>query len=157
MDSNPKTRFGALKPNLSLVPPAAIIYQALALQDGANKYGPYNWRKNDVSANTYIAAAMRHISQYLDGEDLDPSSGYPHLAHALASLSVLVDAIENNNLIDDRPPNGPAAKLIRQWTRSSTEPVQLELPLGPPIVSRTVPVALTEYADMLPETQSRGD
>lgn len=154
MDTNPKTRFGALKPNLSLVPPASIIYAALALQDGARKYGAYNWRSHTVSTNTYIAAALRHIAQFQDGEVVDPDSGFPHLAHALASLSVLVDAYETGNLLDDRPPAGAAAELIRRWTAITPTEVQLELPLGPPVASRSIPVALTEFADMLPDPKA---
>lgn len=152
MDTNPKARFGALKPNLALVPPASMIYQALAMQQGAEKYGPYNWRKDKVSTMTYVAAAKRHLDQYLDGEHLDPESGFPHLAHAMASLGILIDALETGNLIDDRPAPGAAGHLIRKWTKKDdsapSDERQLELPLESP--TRTSTIAVTEYADMLP-------
>ena len=54
---NPKDRLGLKKVRLSLVPPSSIIYQALAMEDGAVKYGPYNWRENKVIASIYIDAA----------------------------------------------------------------------------------------------------
>lgn len=113
---NPKDAIGDTKPDLSLVPPAAVIYLALAMTDGANKYGPYNWRENKVRARVYVAAALRHINTYLDGENLAPDSRKPHLAHAIACLGILADATETGNLIDDRPIPGVASDLIDVWT-----------------------------------------
>jgi hypothetical protein len=113
---NPKDLLGDTKPNLALVPPAASIYMALAMGDGAKKYGPYNWREKEVRAMVYVAAALRHINAYLDGEDHAEDSHKPHLAHALACLGILADATETGNLIDDRPAEGAAAELIDLWT-----------------------------------------
>jgi hypothetical protein len=117
-DNNPKTRFGIAKPNPFLVPPASIIYQALAMQDGAKKYGPYNWRGNQVTASIYVAAAMRHLMAWVDGEDNARDSGKPHLGHALACLGIIVDAYETGNLIDDRPKVGTVSDLIEAKTES---------------------------------------
>lgn len=114
---NPKDIFGKKKPDLSLVPPAATLYAALAMQDGAGKYGPYNWREKKVLARVYVAAAMRHLSQYLDGEDLDPDGDIPHVGRALACLGILADAIESGNLIDDRPKPGPISRLYARFTK----------------------------------------
>lgn len=112
--SNPKAAQGAAKVQLHLVPPASLIYQALAMEDGAAKYGPYNWRKNSVNVTTYISAAIRHLQSYLDGEESAQDSKKPHLGHALASIGIIVDAKENDVLIDDRPPVGCAANLIER-------------------------------------------
>jgi hypothetical protein len=117
VDNNPKTRAGALKVDLSLVPAASLIYQALAMEQGAEKYGPYNWRHEKVSASTYIAAAERHLQAYKDGEDIDPESGKPHLGHIIASMGILVDALVTGNLIDDRPPAGKAGELLRMFRK----------------------------------------
>lgn len=116
--TNPKDIVGAKKPDLSLVPPAAIIYMALAMEDGAIKYGPYNWRKNKVRARTYVAAMKRHIDAWLDGEECASDSGKPHLGHMMACGGILADAIETGNLVDDRPVPGSAARLIAKWTKS---------------------------------------
>jgi len=43
--TNPKDRIGIKKPPIHLVPPVAIIHEAMAFKDGADKYGPYNWRR----------------------------------------------------------------------------------------------------------------
>lgn len=111
--ANPKQAYGDKKVPLQLIPPAALIYMGQALKEGARKYGAYNWRENDVEVMTYIGATMRHVAAYLDREDIDPESGNHHLAHALASLAILVDSIECGVSIDNRPPEGAAGKLIR--------------------------------------------
>jgi len=110
---NPKQRYGDKKVALHLVPPALMIYAALAFKEGARKYGAFNWRDTNVEATTYIGAVMRHLFAYTDGEDIDPESGIPHLALAIACLGILADAIEGVWLIDNRPKAGPAGELIR--------------------------------------------
>ena len=124
---NPKDRIGAGKPPLHLIPPAAEILEAVVMGLGARKYGEYNWRTSKVRATVYIAAAKRHLAQWLDGQDDDPESGVSHLAHARACLGVLLDAIATGNVIDDRPTAGPAAELIQKHTKtvSLTSPPQL--------------------------------
>ena len=113
---NPKDLLGMQKVPLRLVPPALSIFAAKALELGAKKYGPYNWRQNRVLRSIYIEAAMRHLLAALDGEDSDPESGLPHEAHAAACMAILLDAKENGNLIEDRPAPGPASALILKFT-----------------------------------------
>jgi hypothetical protein len=116
LGTNPKDLLGIKKVQLNLVPASSIIYQALAMEDGAKKYGPYNWRENKVIASIYVAAAMRHLMQWYDeGEELAEDSKKPHLAHALACIGIIVDALETGNLSDDRPVPGSASKLIAKW------------------------------------------
>jgi hypothetical protein len=118
-ESNPKDLIGDLKPQLHLVPPASIIYTAQAMANGAAKYGPYNWRDKKVRSTVYIAAAMRHLASYLDGENEAQDSHIPHLAHASACLAILIDATETDCLRDDRPTPGNSAKLIDRLTTKS--------------------------------------
>lgn len=117
--TNPKDRLGLKKVQLNLVPPSSIIYQALAMEDGARKYGPYNWRANKVIASIYVAAAMRHLQAWFDGEEVAPDSQKPHLGHVLACLGILVDAKETGNLVDDRPLPGAAGRLIVQLEKKA--------------------------------------
>lgn len=109
---NPKQRYGDAKVPLGYVPPASIIYEAFAFQEGADKYGPFAWRNKAVEAMTYVHATLRHILAYQDGEFIDPESGKPHLGLAKASLGILIDATEQGNLIDNRPIPGQASKLL---------------------------------------------
>lgn len=114
--ANPKDSIGETKPPMHLIPPAAEILEAVVMGLGARKYGPFNWRSAKVRATVYVAAAKRHLAQWLDGTDGDPESGVSHLAHARACLGILLDAQATGNLVDDRPPPGVAAKLIIQHT-----------------------------------------
>jgi len=118
-DNNPKSAFGIRKVPLHLNPPSALIYMALGFKNGAAKYGPFNWRENKVAASVYIGAALRHILAWQDGEELAEDSGFPHLAHALACLAILVDARESGNLINDRPLPGPTSSLLSEWEDES--------------------------------------
>lgn len=111
-DTNPKDLVGQTKLQTWLVPPSAKIALAEALTDGAHKYGPYNWRENGVLASVYISAAERHFMDYLDGQDVAADSGVHHLAHAMACCAILLDAIAQGNIVDDRPIKGAAPALL---------------------------------------------
>jgi hypothetical protein len=100
---NPKDVVGSRKLPLHLVPEITKAYLALAHGEGALKYGPYNWRESGVKVSTYVSALGRHVGKYVEGEWADPQTHVPHLASALACLSIIVDAKAAGVLIDDRP------------------------------------------------------
>ena len=56
---------------------------------GAKKYEPNNWKKVPDPHNRYFAAVMRHLTAWRKGEEIDPETGIPHLAHAGCSLLFL--------------------------------------------------------------------
>lgn len=116
--TNPKDAIGRKKPPLHLIPPVALIHEAMAMKNGADKYGPYNWRGATVAATVYISAAMRHLADYLDGERVARDSGVHHIAHARASLGILLDAEAQGTLVDDRPTPGKAAEVMEQLCQS---------------------------------------
>jgi hypothetical protein len=118
-DTNPKDALGAAKVDLALIPPAASIYMALAMMEGARKYGPYNWRSKKVQMMIYLSAAKRHIDKVIDGQDLDEESLIPEIGHAMASLGIIADAMETGNIIDNRPPKGAAAVLLQKWKKAA--------------------------------------
>lgn len=104
MNEDPKKKAGDLKAPLHLLPTVALRETAYVLEGGADKYGVYNWRESEgVKATTYTAAIMRHLLQFTDGEDVDAESGRSHLAHIMATCSILLDAEQAGKLIDDRP------------------------------------------------------
>lgn len=115
--TNPKDLIGAKKVPLALVPPAGIIHVAMAMKNGAEKYGPYNWRSNPVLMTIYIEAADRHLKALLDGENTASDSKVHHAAHAAACMFILLDAMEIGNLVDDRPIPGKAAKLLERFSQ----------------------------------------
>lgn len=120
-NSNPKTLMGDQKvPVLSVVPPASIIAQATAMRygaflapkaDGTRGYGPYNWRDQPIEAHIYIDAAMRHLMQWWEGDECEiirddegrAIDSVSHLAFAIATIGILIDASQHDSLINDRP------------------------------------------------------
>jgi len=112
---NPKDIAATSRVRLDLLPGPAMVPTALAFQDGIDKgYGAFNWRRQPVQAMNYVAAAMRHIKAWQDGEEYATDSQVHHLGHAVASLMILMDAGACDTLIDDRPPAGPTARLLAE-------------------------------------------
>lgn len=114
---NPKDLAGAKKPSLSLFPPSATILGSEAMKDGAEKYGPYNWREKKIAAMEYVSAVKRHLDAWADGEELSRDSKVHHLGAALATVAIIIDAMTCGALKDDRPLPGAAADLIEKYTR----------------------------------------
>ncbi len=95
------------KPRISLVPPEGIINAARAMEDGLRKHGgEYNFRKIEISYMKYLDKVLRHVLQLISGEDVAEDSQVRHEGHAIADLSIILDAMKNGNLIDDRPKRG---------------------------------------------------
>lgn len=109
--TDPKQAAGDAKIPFAALPVAVLAEDAVAHGEGALKYGRHNWRRGEVLASTYFAAALRHLFAWFEGEDIDPDSGLPHLVKARASLGVLRDAQIHGTATDDRPPASPAGLM----------------------------------------------
>lgn len=116
---NPKDLVGAKKAPLRYVPPALMLAASRAMENGAIKYGPFNWREQPVEVVTYIEAVLRHLFAYLDGQENAEDSGLSHLDHAIAGLGIVVDARAYGSLIDNRFHPGPAADMLRALDQST--------------------------------------
>ncbi len=114
--TNPKDAIGSGKLPIHLWPTTATALGSLGLLDGMLKYGRSNWRASGVRASIYFDAANRHLNAWFEGEDCDPDSGLPHLAHALACLAIVVDAQAAGKLNDDRMHPGGYRTLMNQLT-----------------------------------------
>lgn len=114
--SNPKDLIGSSKLPLSLWPETATALGCLGLLDGCLKYGRANYRAIGVRASIYVDALRRHVARWYEGEEHDPDSGLPHLAHALACLAILVDAQAAGKLNDDRMVAGGFPELLQSLT-----------------------------------------
>lgn len=110
--TNPKDAIGSTKVPLSLIPPVAKMWAALAHLDGAAKYGKWNWRAAGVRTSIYLDAMHRHLDKLNDGEWNDDESMLPHLAHIIACANILLDAQSVRMLVDDRPPRGPVSYMM---------------------------------------------
>lgn len=116
LPENPKDMIGSAKLPLHLWPTTASAMGCLGLLDGALKYGRSNFRQIGVRASIYADACKRHVNAWFEGEDVDPDSGLPHLAHALACLAILVDAQAAGKLYDDRMVAGGYRDLVTALT-----------------------------------------
>lgn len=101
--ANPKDSIGSTKVSISKFPVIATIMGSMAMMDGAEKYGPYNWRDKPVIASIYYDAAMRHWMTWYEGQEEATDSKVHHLGHAIACAAIILDAQAHGNLIDDRP------------------------------------------------------
>lgn len=104
-ETNPKDAVGIRKWRVFTTIPFTVLCDlGVAMLEGARKYGRHNYRVAGVRASVYVDAAMGHIVQWWEGEDIDDDSKRSHIIKAIASLAVLYDALVQKKLIDDRPP-----------------------------------------------------
>jgi Domain of unknown function (DUF5664) len=102
-------KFDTDKLPLNLLSTEAMNQTAAVLKFGAQKYAEHNWRKGFAWSRP-LAAAMRHITAFNDGEDTDPESGLSHLAHAACCIMFLLEFQKTHPELDDRyKPNVPQA------------------------------------------------
>jgi hypothetical protein len=73
----------------SLLPMEPVEAIISVLQFGAGRYGRENWKMLQNARERYYSACMRHLSSWRKGEDIDPDSDLPHLAHAMCNLVFL--------------------------------------------------------------------
>lgn len=100
--SNPKDLIGVTKLPLHLWPAVATAWGSLALLEGMLKYGKSNYRAVGVRSSVYVDALLRHIYEYVEGNNVDKDSGLHPLGHALACIAIILDAEEHGKLEDDR-------------------------------------------------------
>ena len=119
---NPKDKIGATKISISKVPMAGLIHEAHAMMRGAELYQPFNWRDTPVQASIYVDACMRHLMAWFEREEVAADSGVHHLGHARACLGILLDAIETNKLVDDRPKiSAPIGEILERLSAAIKE------------------------------------
>lgn len=68
---------------------------------GTKKYADRNWEMGYDWGKSY-SAAMRHLLAFWNGEDNDPESGLPHLAHVMWHMAVLMEFQRNGLGTDTR-------------------------------------------------------
>lgn len=103
--TNPKDDVGVRKwRQLTCIPMNVLAEVGVGMLEGDRKYGRHNYREAGVRASVYVDAAMGHMLQFWEGEDVDPDSGLSHITKAICSLFVLRDAMQRGMVTDDRPP-----------------------------------------------------
>lgn len=96
-------KFDATKVRVDLLPIEPMMQIATVFGFGAKKYFANSYRQGEtvVWSRTY-GSIMRHMMAFWSGEDKDPESGLPHLAHAGTQLFILMEHSTHNENKDDR-------------------------------------------------------
>lgn len=94
-------KFDSEKPRMDLLDTHALNEIAKVMGMGAKKYGDSNWR-GGLAWSRVIAAAMRHLTAFNAGEDLDAESGISHIAHLGCCVMFLLNYIKTHPELDDR-------------------------------------------------------
>lgn len=95
-------RYNDGKPQLSMIPYGILRETSKVLMFGSCKYSRNNWKKG-MNYTSVCDSALRHIRQFVEGQNNDQESNLSHLAHAVANLSFLMYYIDNNmDQFDDR-------------------------------------------------------
>lgn len=81
------TKFDGGKARMELVPLDAVKEVAKVLTFGAAKYAADGWR--GVESHRYQGALLRHLEAIQQGEENDPDSGLPHIAHVACNALFL--------------------------------------------------------------------
>jgi hypothetical protein len=92
------------KPMMALLPFKSLEEIAKVLTFGASKYTAHNWREG-FDWSRLESAILRHYSAYQRGEDLDPETGFPHLAHMATDCLFLLEHFLLKLGNDDRWPS----------------------------------------------------
>lgn len=123
-------RYNNDKPQWSLVPQSALIPMVDVLEYGAHKYtifedsdgnevkgiditpedakhlkvkvsGRNNWKKG-LPIREQLESLKRHLDAFMEGEDIDPESGLPHIGHMQCNTLFLGWTMENLPEMDNR-------------------------------------------------------
>lgn len=89
------------KPDLSLISLELMEQVAFVRMHGSRKYSRNNW-KNGFQITRSLAAALRHIFQFLSGQTNDLESGLSNLAHAVCCLEHAMYDMKHHPENDDR-------------------------------------------------------
>lgn len=95
-------RFNDGKPDYSLIPLCTMEDEARVWNYGKQKYAAWNWAKG-MPWSAPFASLQRHLAAWQRGEDTDPETGLPHLAHAMCNLRMLTLYAKTFTEGDDRP------------------------------------------------------
>lgn len=94
-------KFDNNKPDFTLIPQLSLLEVAKVFTHGNSKYGCYNYSLG-TRHTRYVAAAQRHINQWLIGEDIDTDSQIHHLAAVAANALMALDNILTSKGVDNR-------------------------------------------------------
>lgn len=123
-ETNPKDIIGMKKVPISTLSGPVLFEMGLGMLEGARKYGRHNYRAMGVSATVYFDAAVGHLIDWFEGEDIDSDSGLSHVTKAMTALLVLRDSMLMGNWIDDRPLRNPNKLYKKSFNPKAKEIIE---------------------------------
>lgn len=100
-DPNTGGQKGQKQAQLGAIDPLSLLRVAEVAGFGAAKYERMNFVRGYRWSLSYDAL-QRHMLAFWSGEDTDPESGLPHLAHAAWHALALLTFLERKRGTDDR-------------------------------------------------------
>lgn len=82
-------KFDGKKLRWDLFPFKALESTVRVLMMGSEKYEDNNWKYVKDCKKRYYSAALRHLTEWYEGNPVDEETGETHLAHALCCLIFL--------------------------------------------------------------------
>ena len=128
--SNPKDVIGIRKVPFSVLPTPVLWEASLGMMEGALKYGRHNYRAIGVRSSVYYDATQRHLTDWWEGQDIDPASKLHHISKAISSLMVLRDAQIRGMAEDDRPP-ATDPTFLEEMNKRASELVDIHADKNP--------------------------
>lgn len=102
---DPKQSQAIKKMSFNAVPISLLLHAQPGNQNGADKYGVYNWlalEDGSMSMNTYLNALQRHLLLFRAGQDNTSDTNIHNLDSMISGLAVLRDAMLFGKVMDDR-------------------------------------------------------
>lgn len=90
------------KPRLSLIPREALYAMGTGFNYGIKKHGIHRFKTSQITTTELCDSAVRHIFQFIDGEDFDGESKVFHLGAAMSNLAMATWVYYNKPKQDDR-------------------------------------------------------
>jgi hypothetical protein len=93
-------RFNEGKLQWSLVDFKSFEDMVRVLMFGAQKYDSHNWKKG-LKTTEICESLLRHLYAYMDGEEIDPESGLPHIGHIQCNAMFLAHMMNHKKETHD--------------------------------------------------------
>jgi hypothetical protein len=139
---------GVKDARFDLLPVDALWQVARVFGEGAKKYAERNWERG-IPRSSQKGALDRHLALYWAGENNDPETGLPHLAHvawhALTMLALHLRGQEEwdsplDYITDDRP----TTEGLYSMTAEVTNPEAIEAAQAEVVLEQSYPITETD-------------
>ncbi len=118
MSENQGTKKDAGKPDMSLLPSAALLEEAQVWTFGQKKYAAFNWHRG-LNYRRVLGAIGRHLALLNAGIDVDPETGNHHAAAIRCGCAMIIQySLEKRTELDDR-------MIVTQSTKDSIEKMSM--------------------------------